>query len=523
MESAVLVDSLSGMRRSLGPVLIALALSVGEVRADALGWLNSRVDRLLADDKKQDQELNAPFDRYLKMLSSPGDTGPPASTEAPQASPQPKLSDALREIIPDGGDRDTTFFYQNVYLLGVLSAQLGFRTPFRVVGHLGEGIEPGVQLLERVLSEFRKDPGKVTVMKLHQLVERAMVQVQSTHQLMVESRDVLEAARNQLSRTGDLTDRLIAEEGRLQSIPAVLGIGQTGRKGVDNLSAALNTLQGCVTHFRTAWHALKRELQDLDEVIATSAWTSDRITLDGRRDRAKVLEEQLGIALAAMKEAGVVVRTDLALIRLNHQGLMQVLTTLSASPLSRQRRDDIGLPGGNESLLDRERVAGLAFAKVNPRLAETVGQLAALGRDMEVRRTRLEEWAKGLRAYKPQPVTVDDLPDWVFSESTVPGREKKWQGLSLLPERESEVAGLIETLEQDLKIGPSKKESARMAREQARLDETLGDAGSPADSPLDRAERPVVPTIDDGPGVPKAPTSPPSPSGEPAYDLPGWF
>lgn len=511
--------------RPVAAALLALSLALcpGGAHADALGWLNQKVDKLLADGK-QDDEISAPFDRYLKMLSSPQDTGAPSSTAAPAParSYRPRLTDALREIIPDGGDRDTAFFYQNVYLIGVMSAQLGFRTPFRVVGHLGEGIEPGVQLLEKVLAEVNRDPSKAPVMKLHQLVERAMVQVQSTHQLMVESRDVLEAARNQLARTCELTDRLIAEEGRLQSIPAVLGVGQAGRKGVDNLAAALNTLQGCVTHFRTAFHALERELADLDEMIATSAYTADRMTLDGKRDRLRVLNEQLGIAVAAMRESGVVVNTDLGLIRLNHQGLMQVLTTLSASPLSRQRREEGGLPGGNESLLDRERVAGLAFAKVNPRLAEAVGQLAALGRDMEVRRTRLEEWAKGLRAYRPQPVTVDDLPDWAFGESTLPQPERKWTGYSLLPERESEVTGLIETLEKDLNIGPSRQEAARMTRERRRLDEALGDERSPADSPLDRAARPIVPTIDDGPAVPIPPPSPPAPD-EPAYDLPGWF
>lgn len=508
------------------------SLTAASASADVLSWLNKRVDGLMSEGPKGEAE-NAQFDRYLKMLAAPVDTAAPTETPVPVAAYQPKLTDALREIIPDGGDRDTTFFYQNVYLLGVLSAQLGFRTSLRVVGHLGEGIDPSIQLLERIQSEFKRDPSRFTVARLHQLIERAMAQVQSTHQLMVESRDVLDAAKNQVQRTGDLLDRLIAEEGRLQSIPAVLGVTQTTRKGVDNLSASLNTLHSCTTHFRSAFHALKRELADLEQAAATSSWSADKQWLTDRKDRIRTLHEYLTRTIAAMREAGVIVRTNLALIRLNHQSLMQVLSTLGASPLARQRRDEGGLPTYDDGEIDRARVAGLAFSKINPRLSESVGQLAALGRDMETRRTRLEEWAKGLRRWKPDPIVVDDVPDWAFTDNSIPKKSEKWNSYSMLPERESEFNGVIETLERDLQIGPSKAEAKRIRQERERLDEALGDAHDPTSTPLDRVPRaaaPRAPEIDDlGPAP--ADLDPPAKKEEPAkpadpekgYELPGWF
>lgn len=479
-------------------LLLSLACAPGAARADVLGWLNKRVDSLMNDGPKGDAE-NAQFDRYLKMLQAPGEANmtAPDSTPAPSSPSsayQPRLTDALREIIPDGGDRDSTFFYQNVYLMGVLSAQLGFRTSLRVVGHLGEGIDPSIQLLERIQSEFKKDPGRFTVARLHQLIERAMAQVQSTHQLMVESRDVLDSARLQVQRTGDLMDRLIAEEGRLQSIPAVLGVTQTTRKGVDNLSAANNTLSSCVTHFRNSFLELKRELADLEQAAATSSWSADKQWLTDRKDRVRTLNEHLAHTIASMREAGVIVRTNLALIRLNHHGLMQVLSTLSASPLARQRRDDGGLPlAEDDGETDRARVAGLAFAKINPRLAESVGQLAALGRDMETRRTRLEEWAKGLRKWKPDPIVVDDVPDWAFTDNSIPKKNEKWTSYGMLPERESDADGMIATLERDLAIGPSRAETARVMKARRQLDETLGDDHDSTSTPIDRAELGGIP------------------------------
>lgn len=528
------------MKPGLLLAALILSLTAAPACADVLSWLNKRVDGLMSEGQQGEAE-NAQFDRYLKMLAAPVDTAAPTETPAPAAPSQyqPKLTDALREIIPDGGDRDTTFFYQNVYLLGVLSAQLGFRTSLRVVGHLGEGIDPSIQLLERIQSEFKRDPSRFTVARLHQLVERAMAQVQSTHQLMVESRDVLDAAKNQVGRTGDLLDRLIAEEGRLQSIPAVLGVTQTTRKGVDNLSASLNTLHSCVTHFRSAFHALKRELADLEEAAATSSWSADKQWITDRKDRIRTLNEYLGRSIAALREAGVIVRTNLALIRINHQNLMQVLSTLGASPLARQRREEGGLPSYDDGETDRARVSGLAFSKINPRLSESVAQLAALGRDMETRRTRLEEWAKGLRRWKPDPIVVDDVPDWAFTDNSIPKKSEKWNAYSMLPERESEVNGVIETLERDLSIGPSKAETRRLSAERERLDEALGDKPDPTSTPLDRVPRaatPRTPEIDDlGPAPadldslkPAAKQAPPAEPATPAnpdkgYELPSWF
>jgi hypothetical protein len=504
-----------------GSLAVVAAAAPRPARADVLDWLNRRVEGLLASGKEE-PDVSPQFDRYLRMLASPQVQPGPGPDPGPAPVPyRPRLSEALREITSDGGgaaDRDTAFFYQNTYLLGLLGAKLGFRTPFRIAGHLGAGLDPGSQLLARILDDLKRTAEATPLMKLHRRVERGMAQVQSTHQLMVESREVLEAALGPLRRAGDLLDRLVAEHGRLQSIPAVLGASQTLRKGADNVGAAISALTSCATHFRLAFAELRRALAELDHLSAHAAHgDSEHFTLRDRPDTVRSVSGHLGAATAAMKEAGIVVRTNLALVRLNHQGLMQILATLNASPLARRAREEAGV---SRALADGPLVAGPPpLARVNPRLVEGVAALSAVGRDLEARRVRLEQWAAALRAFRPEPIVVDELPDWVFHGSTLPQRDRKWTDYSLLPERQSDVDGLIAMLEADLRVGSTAADAARAESARLRLDEELGDvppqAVSAASSSPPASLPPASPRPADAPAPASAPAAP--------YELPPWF
>jgi len=518
-------------RLLLGLLTIAFAFFLtGNARADVLSWLNQKIDGILSDGKRG-PDVNPEFDRYLKMLTSPRTTESSARGASEPAGPyQPRLSEALKEIIPEGGDRETAFFYQNVYLLGVVTGQLGFRTPLRVVGHLGEGIEPTIGLLSKIADEFRKNPEGLSVGRLHRLVEKSMAQVQSTHQLMVESRELLESTLTHIRRFGDLLELLLGEEGRLQSLPIILGVSQTARKGADDLHASCSTLNSCVTHFRTAFSELRQELQSLDQLSASQpTGESDQKTLKNHPDHIRSFGNHVSTSLSAMREAAVVVRTNLGLIRLNHQALMQILTTLNASPLARNRVRDPGSLETNEG--DDPVRSGIVLSRINPRLQEAVGRLAAAARDIEDRRGRLEQWALELKAFRPEPLVIENVPDWAFEENSIPRQNDRWDEFGLLPEREKDVEGILKTLGNDLRVGVSSEEAERRRCERVKLDEELGDV-EPHTGKATRSPESSIDCTEPSTGVGRSPSVSSDGSARSAtgitpsmtpYDLPNWF
>jgi hypothetical protein len=137
-----------------------------------------------------------------------------------------------------------------------------------------------------------------------------------------------------------------------------------------------------------------------------------------------------------------------------------------------------------------------------------------------------------LKSFRPQPLIVENVPDWVFEENSIPKGGDRWDEYSLLPEREKDVDVILKTLEKDLKVGLTPEEADKQGRARVSLDEALGDVephtglAQPPSRSASSIDRTDVTTGSDRPSCyPSSPSvrSSADTTASAPYDLPNWF
>jgi hypothetical protein len=277
---------------------------------------------------------------------------------------------------------------------------------------------------------------------------------------------------------------------------------QAAQKGADNLQASVGALNSCVTFLRNAFQALKSELTALDDYAGAAPHIPrDLLNLKDRPQAKESLVANVRAAHSALVGAAEVLRTNLELVRLNHQGLLHVLASLNQTSPSR------------DAFPPR-----IALQTVNPRLAKIVTAAAAQASRFEARMGELATWSAQIQAHRVGSVDVDELPRWVLEQSTLPRRDS-WSEYALLPEGEADVDRVVQSLEADLS-GRAPSRLARLRVTQRRLDEALGDEATvsvPAPR-VSAAPPPFAPASE--PSLPSASTTTGSTA---SYRLPGWY
>lgn len=476
--------------RSIAALILACCASApAPASASVIDWLNQKVEKILDVEQSAPAPQPKEYNAALKFLDSK------APVQRPQAAPRGRgtnrgatarsrkpgdlrlaFQDALRM---DSDELVIRHFAQQSYEVGVWGLSEGFTLPDRLLGVLEQSIAPNLDLIELFVDSLKQRPEKATLDRVTTTVERLMLQVQSSHQLLVEVRTILEEGKRNLDEVDLETSQMVAKEGTLGGEPEFIALTQIVQKGVGNMESTLRNLGTATDFFKRGFQAATSEMGHLERISNRLAYlTRDRVKIGDRKEDMQTLFANVYAIRDSLREVKAVLETTRKVIEINKQGLMHLILTLDR-------------PGaGGQAAASRGR---------DPRVADMTGITSQLERlnerlpphpeEREAALLRVADWVRQLRDFKASPLVLEPLPRWVLTRSTLPGR--------IDPEEEpladastDKVRQMLDLLEHDT----SGHDLEQMRARQQSLDDDLGDM--PARRPAVDADLPPPPSGD---------------------------
>jgi len=475
----------SGLRPILLPIVLGALAWPGHGVASVLDWLNDQVGRVL--NEQDSAKGPKKYDEALKFLDEMPAASPPRPSEPPAANPPPTGTGpapspssgvrlAFRDILPlDVGSASLRQFGTQTYELGSWSLTQGFILPERVADLLEEGISPSHALVEAFIQTLTTDPNGTTLLRAQTAMERMMLQIQSSHQLVVEARSVLSSAQDALGAVDRELEPIMTREGQIAALPGMIAMTQIIQKGSGNQKSGLRQLESLLVFFRKAFQAATAEVGHLEQLSHQLAYlTRDRIRLG---DRKADLQQLLGSLFTIRDSLGNIlggIRTSRELVRINKQSLMHLLVTMD-KPRAMPGEGTIVLRPGSQG-----PVPG-SLTRVNQTLLELNRKSGPVLMEQQIALKRVARWTRELKDFKASPIELEALPNWVFTESTLPRSGSRTAKYRLLPEDEKDLTSVLDVLEQDVD-----QDDPSLRSRQLELDAALGD--QPA-APASRSPR----------------------------------
>lgn len=287
-----------------------------------------------------------------------------------------------------------------------------------------------------------------------------MLQVQSSHQLLVEVRTILEEGQRNLGEVDQETSQMVAKEGTLGGEPEFIALTQIVQKGVGNMESTLRNLGSAVDFFKRGFQAATSEMGHLERISNRLAYlTRDRVRIGDRKEDMQTLLANVYAIRDSLREVKAILETTRKLIEINKQGMMHLILTLETPGSS---------PRATASRGRDPRVADMNG--ITTQLERLNERLPPHPEEREAALLRIADWVRQLRDFKASPLVLEPLPRWVLTKSTLPGRIDP-DGEQQAEESSDKVRQMLDMLEHD--TGGHDLEKMR-ARQQS-LDADLGD------------------------------------------------